>query len=81
MQFLHSNFIRLLKKKKKKKSSGFLRRDHEPSGRPKSLLLSEDRDTILTTSMYFSFSEETDSPLDHPLQNAVDAMQNCCPNC
>lgn len=38
-----------------------VRREHEPSGRPKSLPLSENRDIIVTTNIYLSFSEETGS--------------------
>lgn len=43
------------------KNCGLVRREHEPSGRPKFLLLSETRDTIVTTNIYLSFSEETGS--------------------
>lgn len=44
--FSPQNVIRLLK------NCGLVRREHEPSGRPKSLLLSENRDTIVTTNIY-----------------------------
>lgn len=50
---LPNNFIRLLK------FHGLLRREHEPSGRPESCLLSECHDTIITTNIYLSFSVET----------------------
>ena len=44
--FSPQNVIRLLK------NCGLVGREHEPSGRPKSLLLSENRDTIVTTNIY-----------------------------
>ena len=63
--FLPPNVIKLLKKKKKEV---WLGGGCEPSGRLKFLLLSENRDTAITTNIYLSFSERRVASLDHPPQ-------------
>lgn len=60
MLSIPNHFIRSLKFR------GLLRREHEPSGRHNPLLLSENHDTIVTTTICLSFSVETVAFLDHP---------------